>query len=161
MSKEQFEKDKREARVAELIALNTLTSLTDRYTFVDVANDREYYYKGDIIATSREINVDLLIEVKNDSRIADTGRVLCEEKVYYKDRGYLDKGNMHCKSDVYAVVSQSERIIYIFDFHKLKEIYKSYGEYKELDHSDQITYCYLVDLCWCRSKGALLRKVKY
>lgn len=45
------------------------------------------------------------IEVKDDSRIADTGRVLCEERVCYKDGDYFQKGFMYSDYDIFCVVS--------------------------------------------------------
>lgn len=156
-----FKRDLAEAKKAEEIALVTISALTDRYTLEDVSNQREFYYKGDIKAISKEVGVEFYIEVKDDSRIADTGRVLCEEEVYIKDTDRYIKGNMYCNTDIYCIVSQKERKIYILNFQKLKEIYKEFGEYKEIPHKEQITYCYLLDLCWCSKYGALMHKINY
>ena len=61
--------------------------------------------------------------MKDDSRIADTQNILCEDAVYYKESGRYVKGNMYSDYDIYAVVSKKEKVIYFFDFAKLKEIY--------------------------------------
>jgi hypothetical protein len=42
--------------------------------------------------------------------------VLCEEEIFYKDGGYFGKGNMKSNYDIYCIVSQSERKIYVIDF---------------------------------------------
>lgn len=160
MFKEEFIVDLNAAKAAEKIVFDTLDKLDCTTLFTDVSNDSNCYYKGDIKAVDWYGNVKY-IEVKDDSRIADTGRVLCEEEVYYKENDYFSKGNMYCDCDYYCVVSQKKRLIYVFDFSKLKEIYKKFGEYKIIYHSTQDTYCYLVDLCWCASKGALIKKLKY
>ena len=55
------------------------------------------------------------IEVKNDSRIADTGNVLCEEEVYYKKNDYYGKGNMYSNADVFAIVSKQNQKIYFIN----------------------------------------------
>ena len=156
-----FQKDLEAARSAERLVLELLQSKCPRFIFKDVSDNISCRYKGDIEATSKELGIELYIEVKCDSRIADTGRILCEEQVFIKDLNDFQKGNMYCKSDFYCVVSKSERLVYIFDFQKLKENYKKYGEFKIIEHYDQDTYCYLLDLCWCKSKGALLYKLSY
>jgi hypothetical protein len=42
------------ARYAETLVRETFTALTDRYTFEDVANIKEYRYRGDIRATAAD-----------------------------------------------------------------------------------------------------------
>lgn len=84
---------------------DTFASLTDNYTFENVAGIKEYRYKGDIKATNKATGKEIFIEVKNDSRIADTYNVLCEEKVWYH-RGYYGKGNMESETNIYCIVSE-------------------------------------------------------
>lgn len=155
-----FKRDFEVGKAAERIVLDTFASLTTDYTFVDVSNDSSCYYKGDIKAVAAD-GTELYIEVKNDSRIADTGRVLCEEEVYMKNSDYFSKGNMSCNCDYYCIVSESEKRIYVLDFKVLKSIYKKYGEFKVIHHPQQDTYAYLLDLCWAKSKGALIHKINY
>lgn len=99
-----FNDDLKEGREAELIALEVLKAYSDYWTLEDVAAVKECRYLGDIKATTPTGAVKY-IEVKNDKRIADTKNVLCEEEVYYKESGYLGKGNMYCNGDYYAIVS--------------------------------------------------------
>lgn len=101
-----FYEDREAARGAEVLTWQCLAQLSDKYVFNLVADDPEYYYKGDIIALDKETGKAIYIEVKNDSRIAQTRNVLCEEKVWYDYRNDYGAGNMHCASDIYCVVSQ-------------------------------------------------------
>lgn len=155
-----FKKDLEEAKEAEKLVLKLLQSKNPRYDFVDVSEDSSCYHKGDIRAISKDFGIELYIEVKDDSRIGETKRVLCEEEVYISDSDYYIKGNMCYDTDFYCVVSKCEKTVYIFDFKKLKEIYKN-GEFKVIHHYDQDTYCYLVNLGYCKRKGALIYKLKY
>lgn len=155
-----FYTDLEKGRRAEQIVLNTFRKLTNKYQFEDVSNNKEYYYKGDIRAIGANANCPIFIEVKNDEAIAKTKNFLCEEEVYNKDGDYYVKGNMSCESNIYCVVSEAERLIYVLDFWKLKEIYKK-GEYKVIPHTTQITYCYLLELCRAKQWGALIDIIKY
>jgi hypothetical protein len=101
-----FFKDLAAAKPAEELVLNTLSSLTADFTFTDVSNIKECRYKGDILAKSNSDNKEIYIEVKQDSRIAQTGNILCEYQNYYKDSDYFGKGNMYSSCDVYCIVSQ-------------------------------------------------------
>lgn len=160
MLSEEFNRDREAAREAEQIVLNTFTSLASGYTFTDVSDVRECRYKGDILATAAD-GRQFFIEVKNDRDIATTGRVLCEEENFIKEDGRFIKGNMHCDSDIFCVVSESQRLIYVIDFKILKQIYKRLGEHKRLEHRYQDTYCYLLDLCWVKKYKGLIAKVSY
>jgi hypothetical protein len=154
-----FYSDLEKGKTAEKIVLDTFSALTTNYLFDDVSNYKGFYYRGDIRAISAD-GREIFIEVKNDSRIADTGNVLCEEEVYYKEAGYCGIGNMDCDSDIFAVVSQKEKKIYVIDFKVLKENYRK-GEYKEINHPQQITYCYLCGLYQIKAWGGLLAIVDY
>ncbi len=93
MSK-QFNIDLANARSAEHLVLDVFTSLTDKYSFEFVGDNSKYYHKGDIIARAAN-GEEVFIEVKNDSRIAATGNILCEEENYFKFGDYWNKGNMY------------------------------------------------------------------
>lgn len=152
-----FKEDLEKAKEAEQIVANYLQA--SGYEVQDVSRQPEYYYKGDlrvVLASGEEI----YIEVKDDSRIAETKNILCEEENYYKDGNYYGKGNMCSKYDIYAVVSKTEQKIYWLNFSKLKEIYKR-GEYKIIDHPAQTTYCYLLPLYRAKQWGALIETTKY
>ena len=67
---------------AEYLVRDLFASKTTKYRFERVAEDKKYYYKGDIRAIALDGH-ETFIEVKDDSRICDTHNVLCEESVYY------------------------------------------------------------------------------
>ena len=147
------------ARSAEQIVLDTFSSLTTDFTFYDVGSQREYFHKGDIKAVAAD-GREIFIEVKNDSRIADTQNLLCEEENYYYATGELRKGNFYSDYEIYCVVSQEERKIYVMDFSKLKAHYKS-GRYKEMYHAEQISCFYLCSLDDVKAWGAMIAEVNY
>lgn len=156
---DNFYTDLEKAKKAEQIVKDTFAALTKKYTFEDVSNNREYFYKGDIKATS-STGKEIFIEVKDDSRIAESKNVLCEYEVYYKESNYYGKGNMKANYDIYCVVSQSERKIYVIDFSILKQIYKK-GEHKVIDHYNQTTYCYLLSLGTIKKYGGLIDTIEF
>lgn len=155
----KFQECLQEAKKAEQLVLNTFQSLTSEYKFIDVSEDSKYYDYGDIKAVDKYGN-EIMIEVKDDSRIAETQNLLCEEEVYYKDIDRYVKGNFHSNYQIYCVVSRSEQKIYVLDFSKLKQHYKS-GEFKVIPHADQITYCYLLPLGVIRRFSGLIDIVHY
>ena len=155
-----FKTDLEAAKAAEVLVGEVLSSMTNEYTFEDVSDIREYYYKGDIKATSLSTGEEFFIEVKNDSRIADTHNVLCEHEVYIKETGRYEKGNMFCDYNIYCVVSEKEHKIYVIDFKTLKEKYKR-GEFIQIDHLDQQTLGYLVHIGIINRWGALLAEIDY
>ena len=155
-----FYADLEAAKPAEELARNVLASLAPGYEFKDVSYETQCYYKGDIKATAPD-GQEFYIDVKNDSRIAETRNILCEEEVYYKDSNYFGKGNMQSDYDYLCIVSESEQRLYIVDFRKLKEIYKEKGKYKIIKHYDQDTFCYLVPLHVANKYGALIHKINY
>lgn len=157
---DNFYSDMRQARGAELIVKESLSQLTDAYTFEDVANEREYRHKGDILAIERATGKRVFIEVKDDSCIARTRNVLCEESVWFEDDQEMRAGNMHCDSHIYCVVSQQERRIYVLDFETLKRNYKK-GIYKVIPHPKQTTYCYLCSLHQVAEWGAGICTIDY
>jgi len=123
------------AREGERIVREELSKLLPHYKFENVSNNRAYWHKGDIKATDEETGDSVFIEVKQDSRIADTGNVLCEDKVYYYGRGLKD-GNMYSSYEIYSIVSTSARRIWFIDFSVLQSIYKKSGTYKQINHFD-------------------------
>ena len=156
----EFQRDLEAARGAEILVRDVFSRLTDDYTFEDVAAERSFFYRGDIRAIRKVDGKEIYIEVKDDSRIADTGRILCEEEVYFKYIDYYSAGNMQSDYDIYCVVSQSERKIYILDFKVLQKVYTK-GEFKVIPHSKTDTYCYLLDICEARRLGALIQVLEY
>ncbi len=153
-----FSADLAAAKEAEQIVQQVLAAAGCQV--LDVSDDPQCYHKGDLLITS-PTGEQRYVEVKDDSRIADTRNILCEEEVFYKESGRLVLGNMHSDYDIYAVVSQSERKIYFFDFSILKQIYKRFGTYKTIQHPEQYSNCYLLELCRARQFGALITKINY
>ena len=159
MNTSTFYEDLKGAKGAEHLVFNVLSSLDKERTYEYVGDNRDYYYKGDIKATEKS-GKEIFIEVKNDSRIAETQRVLCEEGNYFKRVDYYKDGGMYNKTDIYCVVSESERKIYIMDFKVLQKHYQS-GQYMELDHPVEVTYCFLLELCRIKQFGGLIAILDY
>lgn len=154
----QFFTDLKNAKAAEELVRDTLASLAPGMTFKCVGDQPEYFHKGDIIAYGEDRMY--FIEVKDDSRIADTGNVLCEERVFFREGNYFQKGFMYSDYEIFCVVSQPERKMYFIDFNVLKQIYKK-GEYKEIHHPQQYSECYLLELCRIKQYGALIKVIDY
>ena len=155
-----FMADMEAAKEAEQIVLNTFSALATGYTFQDVSEVRECWYKGDILATAAD-GRQIYIEVKDDKHIGSTRNVLCEDENYLKEDGRFIKGNMYNDTDIYCVVSKPERCIYVFDFKVLKDIYKRMGEFKVIPHQQQDTYCFLLGLHRIKQYNGLIAKVNY
>jgi len=102
----EFKTDLAKAKTAEQIVLAALSNYSSYWTLEDISEDRSCYYLGDIKATYAGTGVVQYIEVKDDSRIHETKNILCEEENYLKDDGRYIKGNMHCESDIFCVVSE-------------------------------------------------------
>ena len=152
-----FQKDLAKAKQAEELVAQLLRA--QGYTIEDVSNERKYYSIGDlkIILPSGE---ERFIEVKNDSRIHETYNILCEEENYFKNECYYSKGNMYSDYDIYCVVSQPARKIYFIDFSVLRRIYKQ-GTFKVIPHTQQDSYCYLLELYQLKKNGGILGVLNY
>lgn len=153
-----FKRDLAAAKEAEQITKTAIAAAG--YKVFDVADQPEFYHKGDlqIQLPTGELRY---VEVKDDSRIADTQNILLEDEVYYKESGRFVPGNMHSDYDIYAVVSKQENTIYFFDFAKLKEIGKHFGTFKRINHAEQYSDCYLLELCRAIQFKALIKKINY
>ncbi len=156
----KFQIDLQEGQKAEKLVKNVLQSLTNEYRFEEVGMMPGCFKKGDVLASSMDGRKQIFIEVKNDNRIAETQNLLCEEAVYFYSINEEVPGNFYSDYEVYAVVSAAERKIYFMDFSILKQHYKS-GEFKEIKHREQITYCYLCPLGRVRSWGAMIAEISY
>lgn len=153
-----FKRDLEAARDAEILVLQLLAGATQEYSFEYVGENPAYYHFGDIKAIHKDTQKEIFIEVKDDSRIADTDNILCEDRVDYSD--YSAIGNIHSGYDVYVVVSKQERKIYVLDGKVLKANYKL-GQYKYIQHSEQATAAYLLPLVIMKRKGGLLATISY
>ena len=158
--KETFLRDLAAAKGAEQTVLETFKHLTTDYTFEDVSNVCSLFKRGDIKAINKATGKEIYIDVKDDSRIADTRNVLCEELVYYKTSGYEVNGFMYSDYDYLAIVSKSERKIYVIDFKILQKNYQK-GELKQIDHQYQYSITFLCGLHQIKSWGALITTLDY
>ena len=160
-----FKRDLAKARKAEHIVCEVLNSATIDYSFEEVGDQEAYFYKGDIMATDFYNNV-CFIDVKSDSRIAETGNVLCEYKVYSYNQDKWLKGDMQKDYDYLAVVAQQTHTIYVIDFDVLKKNYKQ-GKHYAKDHYDdwgnlaQKTVGTLCSLKQIERWGGLLYTLEY
>lgn len=155
----KFYEDLATARQGERIAAECFKALTDKYEFQDVAADPAYYHKGDILAIDKETGRKTFIEVKYDSRIADTRNVLLEDEVDYYGSG-TKKGYLHSNYEIYAIVSPQKRKILVLDFEVLKKHYTK-GTYKFIPHADQASYCYLLSIDTIEQLGGVIAVVDY
>ena len=154
MKLRDFEKDLEKGQEAEKIVAASFAAKNPGWVVEEVGNVKEYYHRGDIKITNKETGEERFIEVKNDSRTANSHCFLCEESVSYAD-GYIVDGNMYSNYDIYAVYAAQEARIYYIDFSLLVKHYKA-GEFKVIPHSQQTTYAYIVDLAQIKSWGALM-----
>ena len=154
-----FYKDLKKAKVGEAITLDVLRNSTLDYDFNDVSEEEEYRYLGDIEAVN-DWNERKYLDVKMDSRIAETGNILCEYKVYFKDTGTYAKGNMQSNYDYLAIISVEAKKIWIIDFPLLKKHYKEGKPYTK-DHGEQITYGTLFSLNKARKYNMVVAEITY
>ena len=70
------------------------------------------------------------------------------------------KGFIYNDYEIYVVVSEPERKIYIFDFKVIKEHYRK-GEYKRLDYYDQFSDVYLVPIGIIKKYNGLINIIEY
>ena len=159
MATTQFYKDLAAARSAEKIALEQLALCYPQYRFEDVSTDSSCYYKGDIKATNANGAV-RYFEIKGDSRIAETGNILCEYGNYFKTTNKFTGGAMNNNTDFYCVVSQQARRIYVFKFEVLAKNYKC-GKHKIIHHTENDCYCYLLPIATAEALGALITTIDY
>ena len=154
-----FDKDLEKGRRAEEIVRRAFSQLTSGYIFENVGDQPFYFHKGDIKATDK-CGKEYMIEVKNDCRIGETKNVLCEEEVWYYSIDSSVKGFMYNDYEYYCIVSEPEQKIYVIDFKVLFSIYRK-GEFKALNHYDQMSYAYLVPLGMIKKYGGLIAVIDY
>ena len=155
-----FYSDLKQAKVGEGIVLDVLQNCCGRYEFTDVSDDRRYFYKGDIDAYDARNDKHYFLDVKMDSRIAETGNILCEEEVYFENTGEYTPGNMSSDYDYLAIISTKARKIYIIDFELLKEHYREGRNYVK-NHGEQTTYGTLFPLKKAQHYGMIEAVIDY
>ena len=178
---DKFKTDLNNAKEAEKIVKDVLESMTNDFDFQDVSEKKECWHLGDIKAyynycsycsgfgfgdnplsydEYEEYKYNYYIDVKDDSRIGDTGNILCEEKVYYKKNGIVKDGFMYNLYDYLAIVNEKDKMIYILDFHLLQKVYKQ-GRKMRLYYSDQYSDVYLYSLDKAKDNGILMAVIGY
>lgn len=160
MSYSTFKHDAAAALPGELKTMEVLASLTNDYTFTHIDNQRVLGKKGDIKAVDNKSGKTYYIEVKNDSRIAETGNVLCEYQKYFADTNTYKPGCMSYDYEVFIVNSIKNHYLYVIDFSKLRTFYFT-GRYVEIRYPDETTYGYLVKLDEIKRRGALMNVIQY
>lgn len=151
-----LDKDLMIGHEGETIVKQILNQSAVGYTVHDSDNQN----KGDLIAVDW-YGQRTYIEVKNDSCIATTGNVLCEETVYYDDTATWKPGFMYNESEVFAVLSQADRKIYFIDFKVLQSIYKRFPGREMRKAADQLSYVYLVPIGNIKKHNGLLGVISY
>lgn len=155
-----FFSDLASAKGAEQKVLEKLSSLTNDYEFIDVSNEQEYWHKGDILAINKATGARTFIEVKDDSRIAETHNILCEERIFFYESKKWVRGNFYSDYEIYAIYSASENKIYIFDFSILKKIYMRDGYFTKIQHKENLNEVILLPLDKAVAAGALITELE-
>lgn len=154
-----FWRDLEVAKTAEEEVLSVLSQLAPEIEFIDVSDNRDYFYKGDILAKLPDGNT-VMIEVKRDTCIGKTGNVLCQDEKKYWDKDFWQKGTMHSDYEIYCVVSPQLRRIYVIDFKILFAHYKDV-KYRVFENDEGKEIIYLVPLDYIQSKNGLLWTIDY
>ena len=100
----EFLNDAAAAKHAEELVAAIMSSLVSSWNFEVIDGEDENQHKGDIRVTDPITGFSLFLEVKNDSRIAETDNVLCEYLKFFYDKGYKP-GNMTYDYEYYCVLS--------------------------------------------------------
>lgn len=152
-----FYDDLKKARKSEALVKHILEKVAPENTYTLTGDWFQNYGDIEVITPEGEIHY---VEVKDDSCIAKTRNILCEEEVYYGDSGKTLPGNMYSNYEIYCVLSRAERKLYVIDFSVLRANYKR-GYYKEIPHPHQTTYAYMVELCKIKQWGGLIATLTY
>lgn len=156
-----FWKDLAEAKKVEQLAMEVFQSRSEEWSFTNVSDDKEYFHRGDLIA-ERADGRKVFLEIKADTRIADTGNVYCEEQNYWFDQGKYSLGNMYSNYQIYCVVSESARKIWVIDFEVLRAHYGNANhKYIRVPHKDNVSYGFLFPLYELAEKGGLIATIDY
>lgn len=155
-----FWKDLEKAKKVEKLALGVFQSQSKQYQLIDVSDIKEYYHKGDLKAIAPD-GKEYILEIKADSRIHETGNVLCEEQVLFYDTGKISKGNMYSDYQYYCVVSEAARKIAVIDFQVMRAHYKNNHKYITIKHRESETEAYLFPLKEIKELGGLIALLDY
>lgn len=152
-----FNKDLARGKTAEELVYNLLSSFG--LEVENVSDVQRYFYDGDL-----KIKLDdkeVFLDVKLDTRIAETGNFFIEDTCYNFRKGYEWNGDIYKNYDYVAVVSPQDRMIYFLDWKVVKKNYYK-GDYKEIRHDWEMSIGYLVDTyTMSKSWKGLIKKIKY
>ena len=162
---EKYMEDVNAHKPAEKIVTQVLNNLNNGYHFEDVADNEKYFNKGDI-KMIKDGKRTRCIDVKDDDKIANTGNFFVESDGWSKIYNCPKKGWISSKYDYVAVISQSEQIIWILSFKRLKEIYNKTdltgGERKKAgEFWDNIKYGYTIPIEKAIELDCVLAKITY
>ena len=163
-----FTTDRKKARKAELLVLNVFNSIKCDYVFEDVADQEEYYYKGDIITFDNDWDQEICIDVKDDSCIDRTCNFLAEHRVKYPKSGWQTGFMQHAEYDYVAYLSQQRQTIYMLDFAAWQKYYKTnykkrlmIPHYNDYGYWEQTTDGYLMPIYMAKELGIIVATIKY
>lgn len=163
-----FSNDKKKARIAEKLVLQVLNNINSDYNFEDVAEQQEYYYKGDIRTFDKDWQMEICIDVKDDSCIANTCNFLAEHRVKYPKKGWQTGFMQHAEYDYVAYLSQQRQTIYMLDFAAWQKWYKTkyvkhipINHYDEYGNWEQTTDGYLMPIYMAQELGIIVATIKY
>lgn len=155
-----FWQDLAAAKKVEKQAQEIFQRLTAEYTIVDVSDNKEYYHKGDLKAIAAD-GKEYMLEIKADSRIHETGNVLCEESVLFYENGKTAKGNMYSDYEYYCIVSEAARKIIVIDFQVLRAHYKHNHRGITIKHRESETYAYLFPYNEVKELGGVIAVIDF
>lgn len=158
-----FYSDLAKAKKGEDIVRQVLQGCQDKYSITDVSEIKEMWHRGDIEIHDVEENISYYLDVKDDSRIAQTGNLLAEHRVYYvKDNKWTEGFMQRATYDYVGYLSQQNKIIYILDFKLWQKYYLSKSEkHIHIPHGYQTTDGYLMSLDKARKLGIVIAEIKY
>lgn len=164
---ERYMQDVNAHKPAELITTEVLNNLNNGYTFKWVADNKNYYSKGDIKMMKDGVKT-RCIDVKDDHKIGGkngTGNFAVEAGGWSKKNKCPVRGWIDSNYDYVAVISQEDCTIWILSFKRLREIYDKTdltgGRKVTSDFWDNIKYNYLIPIYKAIELGAVMAKIKY
>lgn len=158
-----FYSDLAKAKLGENIVRQVLQGCQDEYEIYDVSEDKEYWHKGDIEIYDVEEHISYYLDVKDDSRIHQTGNLLAEHRVWYAKGGWCEGFMQNSDYDYIGYLSQPDKMIYILDFRMWQKYYLTKSQrHLQIPHGGaQTTDGYLMSLDTARKLGIVIAEIKY
>lgn len=158
-----FYTDLANAKKGEDIVRQVLQGCQDRYEIIDVSDDKDYWHKGDIEIRDTEECFSYYLDVKDDSRVAQTQNLLAEHRVWYAKGGWAEGFMQNSDYDYIGYLSQQDKMIYILDFKLWQKYYltKSHRHLQIPHGGAQTTDGYLMSLDTARKLGIVIAEISY